>query len=265
MKLNKFFGLGLFVFVMMFSVVSVSAVDLVTPDSYQNFSAGSLSVLITFTNKTDVTLNSTGELNESKLFCNYSGTWTHIPTTGLTCNQTACTSAFTVSATHDDAGVSCNASIANSTDYAENASSNDGITFDSTDPNIGLFVDLDSEYQSFGRGIEYKCTTGDDIDGSPTESFSIAHPSGDDTSSTTLVTQSVKQLFVDTDYPGDFVFTCTSTDYTGNSASDTATVTIDELGNAKLVKGNGNSNSNSMWIWVIIVLLVVWIWYSSKK
>lgn len=146
-------------------------------------------------------------------------------------------------------------------DSSENSTVKSSITVDNTDPVVTLFVDLSGETQSYGRGVDYSCTTTDGIDSSPTEVFSVAHPTGDTPTSTSLNLQSTKLFFVDTDYEGDFVFTCTSTDYTGNSDSSTATVTVDASGKAIRVQ----SNDSNTWMYIVLGIVLIWLVNNARK
>lgn len=260
MKLNKFFGLGILVLALMVIPLVSATTTLNVPLANNNYT-GTISFNCT------TSLNASDANYNVSLMYNVSGgtAGTVLETVSNTSQKqsefvdtSVLISGLTDAATYN---LSCYADNGSDQEYSTGI---DGITFDSTAPIVGLSIDLDGEFQSFGRGIEYSCTTSDGIDSGLTETFSVAHPSEDETSSTTLALQSVKQLFTDTDYPGDFVFTCTSTDYAGNSASDTATVTIDSLGKAH-ISSSGNGGIDSKWIWVIIGLLLFWIWSSSKK
>jgi len=141
------------------------------------------------------------------------------------------------------------------------SSGNTGITIDNTAPTVLLNVPASS--QSFNRPIDYMCTYTDSIDSSPTVTFNVSHPSGDDTSTTTLTASSSDFLqFTDTDYAGDYVFSCYVVDYTGNAAKKTATVSVDELGRLIDAGGektisNGGNKSSLVWIIAIIAILIL--------
>lgn len=183
--------------------------------------------------------------------------------TGLIANTSASQTEFTKSVDIDAItdGSTFNVSCTAWNDTESESANLAGITFDSADPTVTLYVDLDSMSQSYGRLIEYSCVTTDGIDGSPTETFAVAHPSGDETSSTSLTLQSTYLQFDDTDCAGDYVFTCSSEDYTGNSASDSATVTVDALGNLIVSKKAG---SNKSWIWVVLIGVGIYLFMQRK-
>lgn len=256
---NKFLGLVLLVTSILFmSQMVFAAVAEVAPAANSNHT-GSVLVNCSYTNVTDITTPVTAN---SSFYTNQSGAFVAQSTTGFACTASSCTATMALTAGMDSAGVAFNCTLGNNTDTLSSGAPLTGITFDSSDPTVSLFVDLSGESQSYGRGIEYSCTTTDGVDSSPTETFAVAHPSGDETSTTSLTLQSVKLLFDDTDYTGDFVFTCTSTDYTGNSASTSNTVTVDSLGRAS-ISGNSNGGSN-MWVWIILGVLVIWL-INKKK
>lgn len=139
------------------------------------------------------------------------------------------------------------------------------VTFDSTSPVISLDVQYDGQDQSYGGILDYKCSLSDAVDSTlATQSFSVAHPTGDSTSSTTLTRNYATFLpFTDTNYEGDFVFTCSATDSTGNIGTDTATVTVGELGRVISVK-KGSSGSDKTLL-IVGILAIVLIWYFTKK
>jgi len=144
------------------------------------------------------------------------------------------------------------------------------VTLDSTKPTMNLKLDLSgSEHQSYGRGVEYFCGTYDGTDDGSSKydlerNVTITHPTGDATSVTVLSATEEKQQFLDTDYPGDYVFTCSALDYTGNSASSTSTVTIDDLGRIQISGGLGSSNKNMLVIIAIIGIIAYFV-FNRKK
>ena len=255
---TKFFGLCLLVMALLVPMIS-AAITVETPLENTNHT-GTMDIYVKYVNASaDMTdalaVNTT-------CYYNVSG-WATVGTlSSFTANATGFTATIDVDALTDYAAVEFNCTVGNATDTLASDTIT-GLTFDSTDPVVTLFVDLDGESQSYGRGLEYSCTTADAIDSGPTETFAVAHPSGDTTSSTNLALQSVHLLFVDTDYSGDYVFTCTSTDYTGNSDSDAATVTVDDLGRLKIV--DGDSSSSNTWIWVVLGVVLIWAVNNARK
>ena len=145
------------------------------------------------------------------------------------------------------------------------------VTFDSTKPVQTLTLPLSGDFQSYGREIEYRCDSSDAMESATTTAlakvFTVTHPTGDTTTSTTLTTGSNLLKFTDTDYPGDYVFTCTSTDYTGNVQSSTGTVTIDNLG--RIVKSSGVTSSSGLdtnkILMIALVIFVLWMIFKKKK
>jgi len=153
-------------------------------------------------------------------------------------------------------------------DTDEEAVAVNPITIDNTVPVVTLSVPLSGESESFGRVLDYKCSVSDAI-GLGTSSISVAHPSGDDTTSTTLTVNSGDYLqFVDTDYGGDYVFTCTGTDYTGNTASSTATVTMGDLMGAPRTakkKGTGTGINTNVLLLIGAIVVIYFVMANKKK
>jgi len=216
-------------------------------------------------NETDITNPVTAY---TFFYTNRSGVWAKETVTGFLDSSGIAGAASSVTAIldltsgGDLAGAAFNCSLGNSTDNSVSGTPVEDITFDSTGPVISLFVDLAGDSQSFGRLLKYSCTTADAVDGTPTEVFAVAHPSEDSPSSTSLTLQSVSLDFLDTDYPGDFVFTCTSTDYTGNIGTISKTVTVDSLGAVKVVKTTSDNNNT---LWIVLLLVLVWLIWNAKK
>jgi hypothetical protein len=258
MKNQKFVSLGIFLVLCLAIVPLLSATTTINvPVTNGNYS-------------TTLNLNVTTDLADTlNVTCYYNasgGTATTLLTAiaNTSVSQTAFTKAVTISSLTDSAtyNISCIA-----TDGASpETDSNTGITFDSTDPVVSLFVDLGGDNQAYGSLIEYSCTTTDAIDSSPTETFVVAHPTGDSPSSTSLTLQSTKLQFLDTDFAGDFVFTCTSEDYTGNSASSSSTVKVGDAGRPISVSNNSGSDSiDSKWIWMGLGVVAIIYFVTRKK
>ncbi len=159
--------------------------------------------------------------------------------------------ALTDSATYN---VSC-------TTYATGVLANDTssvnvVTFDSTDPTSALTITPSS--QTFDRPLNYKCTATDALDSIAVTTLVVAHPSDDTTSSTTLTANDAGVIaFSDTDYAGDYVFTCTITDNAGNTDSSTATRNVAVLGGAAQPAGGIGGDGMSTQTLVIIGLVIL--------
>lgn len=200
------------------------------------------------------------------IFYNASGGTTYLGLTDIT-NTTDGQTEFYDSAT-DISGLT-DATTYNFSCTAANASLTESsagvtiVTIDNTDPSVSLNVILGGDHQDYGREIEYTCTTSDAIDSSETTSFSVTHPSGDTTSSTSLTADGSSHKFKDTDYSGEYVFTCSATDDAGNTASSSSTVTVDELGRAIKVSKSNNYNM-LLRIGVIIAIIVFASFYNKK-
>jgi hypothetical protein len=114
---------------------------------------------------------------------------------------------------------------------------------------------------SYGRTVDYRCT---DNVGTPT--VSVAHPSGDTTSSTTLTGGTSYNLqFTDTDYKGDYVFTCT--DYSGNAVTSTVSVSapgasqqVQDM-NEATASGGMSSNTRNLIIVGFLIAAALYLWY----
>lgn len=269
---DKILGLllitGIFLVLGMYNV---PAVNVVAPANGTNHTATML-INVTYTNATDI--HGVASANTT-CYHNSSGTWTAFAGTITVAENATGTEASsiyvteTLTASLDDADISVNCSLGNTTSNV-GSTRNWGITLDSTNPVVTLYIPLSSEYESFDRPLDYRCTINDGIDSSPTKTFNVSHPSDDDTSFTTLTTDSTDYLqFTDTDYPGDYKFSCYSSDYTGNTATKTATATIDDLGRIKKVTRTGNKTGFNLggnnWLWIIIGILVIYAIYNRSK
>lgn len=263
MKAQKIFSLGILLALSMFVLpLATAATTIVSPVSVGNYTG---TALVNVTTALGEARNATCFYDSAGgvVFANSTDTQL-VSIANDTDDQLIFDETVTISSLTDTATYNITCLVANLT-HTEEATFVSGITFDSTDPVVSLSVDLSGEYQSFGRLIEYTCTTTDAIDGSPTELFSVAHPSGDSPTSTSLTLQSTKLQFLDTDYAGDFVFTCNSTDYTGNIGTDSATVTVDELGRAQSVTSGSNSKFEMSWGLIAVVILGIWLIAGKKK
>jgi len=262
MKRNKFLGLGILVAMTMFVFpIVAAAITLDEPVTNTNHT-GTMDVAVIYVNgSADMTdalaVNTT-------CYYNASGSWATVGTlSGFVYSGTGGVNVTIDISSLTDGMTSFNCSIGNDTDSTVSDTIDD-IMFDSTNPVIGLTVALDGESQAYGSGLDYLCGTSDAIDSSITSTFSVAHPSGDSPSSTTLVANDVKKLFTDTDFAGDYVFTCTGTDYTGNIGTSSATVTVDALGNLIISDSGKTSNFDSKIIWLVIAGLLIW-FFARKK
>jgi len=238
-----------------------AAVAEVTPITGYNYT-GTVLVNCSYVNGTDELTNPTNA--NSDWWANSSGTWAKLSVSGFDCSATACWATADISSLTDSVYTAFNCSLGNAS--AVNVSSGAPvqlITFDSTDPSVSLIVQSSGSNIHNGNVVDYQCGTSDGIDTSPTNTFSVAHPSGDSVTSTSFTANLGKLTFTDTDYKGDYVFTCTSTDYTGNSASSSATVTVNELGNIVGIK-KGSSGINTTTLILLAVVGIV-LYFAFKK
>ena len=244
----------------------LAATSMVLPKAGTNHST-TIEIQASYVNATDIAGVAAANCT---CYHNATGTWTAFTDT-ITVNEKATTGSNitmtgTLTSALDDTDVSVNCSIGNETAII-------GVSpvvvnaFDSTAPTLHFLVPLSSDSESYGVAVEYKCNPSDTIDSSLTTTFTVTHPSGDTTTSTSLTYgTSTLQRFTDTDFAGDYVFTCSSTDYTGNSASESATVTIDSLGKITKIKSNGKGLLQDNMIWIIaIVIIGILIWSSRNK
>ena len=258
MKINKFFMLGSFLLVvtLLFPLMS-AATAVVSPIVNTNYTTTvNLSLTTDVANCLSCSFwyDSTGAGGRTllKAIVNTTDSQTEFED-----------AAFSITGLDDTITYNISANCTGDTDQ-ESAGINP-VTFDSTDPSISLVVQYDGESQTYGGILDYKCALSDAVDTTlATQSFSVAHPSGDATSSTTLTRNYATFLpFTDTNYEGDFVFTCSATDSTGNIGTDTATVTVGELGRVISVK-KGSSGSDKTLL-IVGILAIVLIWYFTKK
>lgn len=250
METNKYTGIGvLFLLALLVCPMISATTAIVAPVDNGNYT-GTVSVNVT----TDVA----HALNVTCLYNSAGGvaTTTFIEIVNTTTSQTVFTGTVDVAAYTDTAtyNISCTANG----DTTEVATAVTGITIDNTDPVVTLEVIFDDMTVSSGSVIDYKCAIADAIDSGTTNVFTVTNPSSTVTSLT--VDSSNFLNFVDTSEAGDYVFSCAGTDYTGNSATSTATVTIDELGRATVTQTSSDSN-NTMWIILIVLGVVAWLYY----
>jgi len=266
MKLNKFVCLGILAFAL-FTLPVIVASSMTLPVTGGNY---------TTTMALSVTVDENGVHNITSVNCTYNATGgsaeigeatSLVVITNTTADQTVFASAVSIAAFSDLAtyNISCaiyNATTGgvtslNSTLYAS------AITIDNTDPVVVFDVKLSGEDESFDRPLDYICGVSDAMDSSVTNTFAVAHPSGDSTTSTSLTADASDYLqFLDTDYAGDYVFTCTGTDAAGNSASETATVTINTMGRATVTKRIAKDSKTLM---IVAVLVIAGLWWFNKK
>jgi len=258
---KKFLGLGMLLVMSLFLLPGVMAAAILVSPTASTFHSGTMS----FTCNTSL-ISSAVESNASLMY-NVTG-----GVTGTSLIVVSNTSADQVefSDTAVDVSSLTDASTYNMSCYVDNGTDQEwspavgSITIDNTAPVISLVVQLSGETQSYGGILDYSCQLSDAIDGTlTTQSFTVTHPTGDEISSTTLTRNKVTSLqFTDTDYPGDYVFTCSATDASGNTASSSKTVTVDDLGRLVKVSG-GNGTGNNLLIYAVIIGLAIW--YFTKK
>ena len=251
MKLNKFNCLGILLVLVVFTFPVISAATtLVSPEAS---SSNSGTFIINCTTAVSDALNVT-------IYYNATGGDTMAIALTTIVNTTDGQTEFydyAVSISSLTDGASYNFTCYADSGISQEYSAGSILTIDNTAPLIDLYVLYDGTTQSFDGILDYRCTLSDAIDSTlSTQSFSVAHPSGDETSSTTLTRDSSSNVqFMDTDYAGDYVFTCSATDAAGNTGTSSSTVTIDELGNViGLSKSGKNGNTNML---LVIVGLVV--------
>jgi len=248
--------------VLMVMPICLAATSMVLPVAGSNHSL-TVNIQASYVNATDIAAVTA---DNCTCYHNATGTWTAFTDT-ITVNEKATTGSNitmtgTLTSAIDDTDVSVNCSIGNETEII-------GVAqvivtaFDSTAPTLNFLVPLSSDFQSYGGAVEYKCNPSDTIDSSLTTTWAVAHPSEDTTTSTTLSTNSELTKFTDTDCSGDYVFTCTSTDYTGNSKTETATVTIDELG--RINRKSSIKDNNMGWLLIIGGVLIMLLLTKKKK
>lgn len=250
MKTNKYTGIGvLFLLALLVCPMISATTAIVAPVDNGNYT-GTVSVNVT----TDVA----HALNVTCLYNSAGGVaaTTFIEIVNTTTSQTVFTGTVDVAAYTDTAtyNISCTAN-GDTTEVAGVT----GVTIDNTDPVITLEVVFDTLTVSSGSVIDYKCAIADAIDSGTTNVFTVTNPSS---TATSLTVDSSNFLnFVDTSEAGDYVFSCAGTDYTGNSATSTATVTIDELGRATVTQTTDSDNNNMLLLLAAIALLALWLYY----
>jgi len=251
MKTNKYTGIGvLFLLALLVCPMISATTTIVAPVSNGNYT-GTVDVNVT----TDVA----NALNVTCLYNSSGGaaTVSFIDIVNTTASQTVFTGTVTVSAYTD--ATTYNISCTATGDTTETATSVDGITIDNTDPVTTLEVVFGGLTVSSGSILDYKCSVADAIDSSTTNVFTVTDP---DSSATSLSTDSTNFLnFVDTDTPGDYVFSCAGTDYAGNTETETSTVTIDELGRATITQTTSSSSNNNMLILLAVLGILAYLYF----
>jgi len=254
--------LGLF---SVFLLSVVGAADMTAPTNDTMWNTTTVTITANYTNVTDVT-----DPLEANTVCyhNATGTWVSAGTETIQLAPTDAgnvTIAVTLTSALDSIGIAVNCTIGNATD-STNTGFNTNITFDITAPTVTLTVPLSS--QSYGRPIDYMCTYSDTIDGSPTTSFNVSHPSDDPSNlvSTSLTIGSSDFLqFIDTDWEGDFTFACYARDYVGNIGSKTSTTSIGPLGRVIRTGGDLGSGFSGQNLLLIVVAMAVIYFISQRK
>lgn len=255
MEKNKYTGIGVLLLAVLIMLPMISAATtIVAPVSNGNYT-GTVSVNVT-----------TALVDAKNITCLYNttaglalGAFTIVENTSA--SQTVFTGSVDVSSYTDGITYNISCSAYNDTE-SETASPASGITIDNTDPVVTLSVVFDDMTVSSGSVFDYKCSIADAIDGSTTDVFTVTDP---DSSSTSLTVGSSDFLnFVDTNTAGDYVFSCAGTDYTGNSATSTATVTIDELGRATITQTTTSDSNNGLWIVLALAGFLAWLLFKKK-
>ena len=255
MEINKFNCLGILLVLAVFAFPVISATTtLVSPAAS---SSNSETLIVNCTTDLVDTLNVT-------IYYNATGGDTMALALAYIANTTGGQTEF-YDASVDISSLTDGA-LYNFTCYADDGASpeysvGNVLTIDNTNPVIDLDVLFGGESQSLGGVVDYRCSLTDAIDGTlTTQSFTVTHPTGDSPSSTTLTRNAASNLaFTDTDYAGDYVFTCSATDAAGNTATSSSTVTIDEAGN--VIVSNGNDSSDSSGNNILFVLIGLFVLY----
>ena len=261
MKTNKYIGLGILLILSVLVLPGImAATALVSPTTGSNHT-GTMTINCTtaVANAINVTIyyNATGGPSNGDATA-------LITIVNTTDSQTEFVDAAVSISSLDDLATYNFSCYADGDTQELSASDNGVITIDNTAPVVNLEIPFGGAENSYGGVLDYRCSLADAIDSTlATQSFSVAHPSGDTTTSTTLTRnyETFKQ-FTDTDYEGDYVFTCSATDAAGNVGTSTLTVSISELGVMQVKKGSSGSNSNMIWI---IGGIVVVLYFVMKK
>jgi len=257
-KINKFMGLGILLFATLLVLPMMSAATVMNTPAAASSNSGTFSF-----NCSTTTVDIKGALNAS-IYYNASGgaagTYLTVIANDTNDDIEFVNSAIDVSGLTDAATYNFTCVVANDTDT--DTSAGKVLTIDNTAPTNSFLIPLSSDSESYGQAIEYRCLGSDSIDASLTTVWSVAHPTGDTTTSTDLTASSSLARFTDTDYPGDYVFTCTSTDDAGNSDTDTATVTVGDLGRMISVKNDGAKDN--MLLYLVGIALILYLVFRKK-
>jgi len=254
MKINKFTGLTILLVLGLFLIPGVLATTtLNTPATGGNYT--------TLTVDCSTNVNASANSYNVSIWYNatggYAGQTKLVTITNTSAAQNSFTGAVNIESLSDLRTYNFSCYADNGTDQEWSVSSST-VTIDNTEPSINLMVQLSGDYASYGSVLDYTCGLSDATDTTlATQSFTVAHPTGDDTSSTTLERNTgANRQFADTNYPGTYVFTCTATDSAGNVGTQEETVTVNKLGKA-IVNESSGFNLNNNTIIIVVVLLIL--------
>jgi len=234
---------------------------------------GTLTVVCGYSNTTDGIENPLAD--ESYISTNRTGAWAKETSGSFARTNSTITITLDVSA-NDVSGVGLNCTVGNTSDTTQQSSSDGGaeavhmnLTFDGVAPTISKFdIMLAGQSQSYNRPIDYMCSSiSDGADNTLLKILNVTHPSGDTTTFTSLIVDTPETTqFTDTDYPGDYNFTCFAKDTAGNTYSRSAIVTVDSMGRAKVVSATKGIAGNTSTLLIIgILCLVIYFGVIRKK
>jgi len=227
----------------------MAATAWVTPTSGSNHSSA-ISLDIMYDNITDITEPSAA--NTTLYYSTDSGaTYTEVAFTGFTDNSTAVSGTLAITSIADNADVDLNITIGNDTDLIHMDTS-DLVTNIRIDDTAPTFRVEPRDFISYGSLVEYVCY---DNLADKSALVTVTHPSGDPTASTTLTGDDAStdplRTFSDTDYKGDFVFSCL--DYGTANAATNVTISTRGLGHPRTIEGvSGGINTNTILIIIVI-------------
>lgn len=237
---NVTYLLAFALFSMLLSAAFVSAtISFATPAAGTNHSSA-IAVKVYFVNSTDgitdpIAANTTVYYNTTAT------AWTAVTCSSFAQNGSQATCTIAITAIPDAENVRLNVTLGNNTAVLGGIVSG-VITVDDTVPVITITnkaVPLDSS-------VEYQLT-----DNIGFGSCTLTEPQGSPTTSKALVT-TTKTTDSTVTWPGIYTISCT--DYTGNSASDTFTVS----GGSIVQIPDSSSNNNTIGIIIIIAILAYW-------
>lgn len=245
MKLNKLLIISVLLSVLLLAAVSAAgAATLVSPADNNNYT-------------TTLTFNCTSAMEKAlnaSLLYNASGgaATTYLTTvTNTSANQSDfVNTAVSIASLTDTATYNFTCIMDNSTDIVYTTAV-DGITIDNTAPSVVVA----RERYSVDRGStqEITFTISDTIDSSPTNTCTVTKTGGD----TISVTSSPYVLDAnDLNWVGTYTWSCTSSDYTGNSQTSSVTFLVADDDGEGVPTGNGNLISLSGGTFILLIIIV---------